>query len=437
MKDAYYHFADGGHPGGYRQEQIRVLEQAIQAKENWLVLGMPGMGVSNLLRFLVTRTDWGDRNVTFAYLDCDTLDDCLGSEAFFEEIACEFGNQLLPGKAGMDGQGYMRLKRYVLEIAIDLDPLDRLVVVADKTDSILGAADGYFYRKLKALTDLNKSVCLVFSASLPMLGAIDSEDLLFAGRRLVVGPFDKRDVVGAIREEGRRLGREFDPAEEKQLARLTGGHAGLLRALSSAAVEGGASLSEPGAVLVEQLLARADVEARCRRIWQALDAVQQATLATVAWEQPSPPAQDTLSWLHEFGLVNEYEGRWRLFSPIFARFVSTQPIGAMPLEPVTIVGTTTRLVHGKEIVASGKVYVGSREIDVSPLELRLIACLQRELRLYTKREIAEYIYFEEKGVVEDQQVEAQRIDDLVRRVRKRLGDQYIKTYRGRGYELLR
>ncbi len=430
MKKTYYHFADKGHPDGYRREQIQVLMQAIQAKENRLVFGMPGMGLSNLLRFLVTRTDWGDRNVIIAYLDCDTLDDCLDSDVFFGEIAREFSNQSPPDKAGEDVQGYARLKRYVLDIT--MDPLDRLVVVVDKTDPILGAADIRFYRKLKALTDLNKGVCYIFAANPRMLSAIDPENLLFAGRRLVVGPFNERDVVGAIREEERRLGREFDLTEEKQLARLTGGHAGLLRAISSAVAEGGASLSTPEIALVECLLARADVESRCRRIWQALDAVQQATLSMVANEQPGPLARDTLLWLHDFGLVNEREGEWRLFSPIFAGFVSTQSVSAFPLEPVTIVGPTTQIVDEREIVVAGKVYVGSREVDVTPLELRLIACLLREPRIYTKQEIVEYVYFEEQGVVEDQ-----RIEDLVRRVRRRLGDQYIKTHWGRGYEFLR
>jgi hypothetical protein len=434
-QDAYYRFADGRHPDSYRQEQIQTLKQAILAKENWLVLGLPGMGVSNLLRFLVTRTDWGDRSVIFAYLDCDTLDDCRDSDVFFAEIAREFSRQLPPGKAREDEQGYARLKRYVREVSVD--PLDRLAVVADKTDPILSAADSRFYRRLKALTDLNKSVCFVFADSPHMLSVIDPEELLFAGRRLVVGPFDERDVAGAIREEGRRLGREFDPAEEKQLARLTGGHAGLLRALSSAVVGGGVGLSEPDVALVERLLARADVEARCRRIWQALDAAQQATLSVVAKEQPGPLAQDTLLWLRDFGLVGEQQGEWRLFSPIFAGFVSTQPVSALPPEPVTIVGPTTHMVHGREIVVAGKVYVGSREVEVSPLELRLIACLLREPRLYTKEEIAEYVYFEDQGKIEDQRVEAQRIDDLVRRVRQRLGEQYIKTHRGRGYELVR
>jgi DNA-binding response OmpR family regulator len=83
-------------------------------------------------------------------------------------------------------------------------------------------------------------------------------------------------------------------------------------------------------------------------------------------------------------------------------------------------------------IIAGKVFKGSQEIHVAPLELRLIACLQPEPRIYTKQEIAEYVYFEEQGLVEDQ-----RIEGLVCRLRKKLGDRYIKTYRRRGYELLR
>lgn len=427
MKNSYHRFVDRRHPDDYRQEEIQALKRAIRAKENRLVLGIPNVGLSNLLRFLVTRADWGERNVTFAYVDCDALADCRDSEVFFAEIARQFCEQH-PGNKLEDVQGYEWLKRFVLEAGGD--PLDRLVVVANKTDKMLAAADAGFYRKLKALTDLNKCVCYIFAASSCMANVVDPEDLLFAGRRLIAGPFNRRDLAGAIVEEGQRLEKEFGPAEQKQLARLTGGHPGLLRAVSSAVVEEELDLLDLETSL-ERLLARGDVRSRCQRIWQALDPAQQATLHAIVSGQSDSGALDTLAWLQEFGLVDEYYGEHRLFSPIFAEFVAAQQVSTPPLEPVRIVGATTISANEQEIVLAGKVLKGNQEVHVAPLELRLIACLKREPRIYTKDEIARYVYYEEEGVVEDS-----RIEDLVCRVRNRLGTQYIKTHWGKGYEFL-
>jgi len=83
----YHQFTDRLHPLGYRQAEIEALQQAIRATETRLVLGLPDVGLSNLLRFLITRPEWGDRQVIFAYLDCDGLADCLDRELFFAEIA--------------------------------------------------------------------------------------------------------------------------------------------------------------------------------------------------------------------------------------------------------------------------------------------------------------------------------------------------------------
>jgi hypothetical protein len=430
MNDTYYRFADRWHPEDYRQEEIQDLRRAIRAKENRLVLGLPGMGLSNLLRFLVTRTDWGDRKVTFAYLDCNTLDNCQDYDEFFGEVAHEFYGQHPINGLEEGVRGYERLKRYVRRAPISR--WDRLVVVADEIDRMLAAADSAFYRKLRALTDLKKGVCYIFAVTPNTANQVDPEDLLFAGRRLSVGPLNKRDIVGAIREEGQRLEREFSLTKGEQLANLTGGHPGLLRSVSSAVIEEGLDLSQPEAILLERLLARADVQARCRKIWEALDSAQRATLHAIGHAQPVSPAQDILSWLHVFGLINEHQGQWRLFSPIFAGFVLRQQTDESFIEPISIVGSSTIFANGMEILVAGKVFKGNQEIHVAPLELRLIACLRREPRIYTKQEIAEYVYYKERAVVADQ-----RIEDLVRRVRKKLGDQYIKTYWGRGYEFLR
>jgi len=437
---AYHQYLDKGHPKDYRSEEVEALTKAVQAKENRLVLALPGMGVSNLLRFLVTGEDLFDREVTFAYVNCDGLDDCLDLDKLFEEIARQFYEQGLGNELEEGIRGYERLKRLLTRVGGD--PLGRVVVVVDQADRMLATADKIFYRKSKALADLNKRVCYILAASPSTADRGDPDNLLFAGRRLIVGRLNEQDCVSAITEEARRLGVEFGATAQVRLARLTGGHPGLLRAASSTIVNEklGWAISEKA--LVECLLAREDVQYRCQRIWRELNPAQQAALWFLAKGQPDSVAADTLAWLRDFGLVEDHEGEYRLFSPIFQRFVAAQDVSLepstqeMPLEPVRIDKPTSILRSGREITVAGKVFKSNQEVHVAPLELRLIACLKRERRIYTKDEIAAYVYYED---YEDQKrgVSDYRIENLVRQVRERLGDhRYIKTHWGQGYEFL-
>jgi hypothetical protein len=443
---AYHQYLDKGHPQDYRREEIKALARAIRARENRLVLGLPGMGVSNLLRFLVTREGLFERPVTFIYLDCDGLTGGPNFKVFYEEIARQLreqgpGNQL-EERVG----GYDRLKRILEQVGGD--PLSRVVIVVDQTDSIVRAADEAFYRELKTLTNLNKRVCYIFAASPSVADRVDPDNLLFAGRKLTVGRLNEWDCTGAIEEEARRLGTEFDPAMRDRLARLTGGHPGLLRAVSSAADEEGLDISDAEATWVERLSAREDVQDRCLKIWKELDLARQAGLRSIAEGQSGAVGADTLAWLQDFALVDEQGAAYRLFSPLFQRIVTTQevesePIPAKPLEsdtpatllkPIRIDGPTNTYWNDQEIVVAGKVFRGDQEVRVSQLELRLIACLKRERKVFSKEDIARYVYYDEAE--EGKGIPDSRIEDLVRRVRKRLGKQYIKAHWGQGYEFL-
>lgn len=426
---AYHQFLDRGHPDDYRQEEINLLVRAIRAKENRLVLALPGMGASNLLRFLVTRTHGLGGEINFAYLNCDALDDCLDIEGMFDAVADQLQEQGLGRPFPPSERGYQRFSRLITRSGGD--PLLRWVVVADQVDKLLGSADNTLYRKLKALTDLNKRLCYIFAASPRVAETIDPGNVLFAGRIMAVGPLNERDCADAIGEEARRLEVDFDPGLQQQLARLSGGHPGLLRAISSALAEKRQPLTliaEDN--LIEHLLALGSINYRCQKMWQELNLAQQTTLQFLANGRFEAASAESIVWLQRFGLVVERPGETRIFTPLFERFVTLQ---APPLELITIQGASTILKNGQHIVVAGKVLKGNREVRVAPLELKLIACLKRERRVYTKDEIAAYVFPDEH---EPGDPPDPRIENLVRQVRERLGKRYIKTVFGQGYEFL-
>src|SRR5262245_13410744 len=103
-----------------------MLLGAILARENRLVLGLPGIGVSNLLRFLVAKDGLFERDVIFAYLDCDTLAGDQTPKAFFDAIAAQLHDQGLNDQSARGEQGYRRLERLI--IGVEGDPSRRLAI---------------------------------------------------------------------------------------------------------------------------------------------------------------------------------------------------------------------------------------------------------------------------------------------------------------------
>jgi len=455
---SYYAFLDKGHPQDYRREESELLVQAIKARENRLVLSLPDMGVSNLLRCLVTRTvHLFEHGVVFVYINCNTLDGNSNADAFFEAIAAELRDQGCGDTSESTAGSYQRLKRLVSRI--DGEPAFRVAIVVDEADALLEIVDHAFYRRLEALTGLNKRLCYIFAAGARLESYIDPHNLLFAGRKLPVGRLNERDCHSAILAEARRLEVEFDAAQQARLARLSSGHPGLLRSISSAAVLGKLSVWESEVEAVERLLTRDDISDRCQKLYDALTPDQQTALMLIASRQSDSIPSGILVWLQEFGLVEPHEETYRLFSPIFERFVLAQntarfsdgatstlnaaaigqsrtvaeapkpaAISKASRSSVTIEGPTFNK-HG--IIVAGKVLQEHTEVHVTRHQLRLIDFLLREQKICPKDLIAAYVYSEESGEVADQ-----RIETLVKQVRKKLGEEYVKTHWGQGYEFV-
>jgi len=431
VSQSYHAFLDRNHPDDYRREEVTALVRAIHARENRLIIGLPGVGASNLLRFLVVRRSLVKtlaRNVagkpiivTFAYAPCETLGDPHDLPALFDDIAGQLQAQGL-ADAPDGSHGYERLRR--LLGGMEGDQWARVVIVIDNADVMLADADETFYANLKGLTNINKRVCFFMGVEALMSERVDPQGLLFAGRRLHVGCLNERDFTAAVGEEAERLGTTFDAEQRARLMALLGGHPGMLRAVSTAVVDASLSLLDPEETLLAALLRRDDVTRRCLRLWNGLGPAEQAALKRAA-EGRKPDIRLSTDWpaLRQFGLIEGEPPRLR--SSLLRAFIKAlEPA----LEPVWIEYPVYD-EHG--IIVSGVVKRGGRPVKVSPNELKLIACLAREPRLFTKDEVWQYVYYEYYR--NGEAVSDAAVDNLVTDVRHRLGHKdYIKAYYRQG-----
>jgi len=125
-----------------------------------------------------------------------------------------------------------------------------------------------------------------------------------------------------------------------------------------------------------------------------------------------------------------------------------QPTRLQPGDVVTICGYTLTYQTGEDTVAlvapstvvvdpaRAAAWVDGARVELSALELRLLTLLERRAgTVVTKDEIAAYLWPSEQGDVSDE-----RIEQLISRVRRKLGERragprHLTTIRGVGYRL--
>jgi DNA-binding winged helix-turn-helix (wHTH) protein len=433
-----------GRPDDYRREEIKALAQAVRRRESWLVSGMPGAGVSNLLGFLVSQKALVEAlagepvKISFAFVDSQALPDPNNRDAFFDEIARQFSEQW-PGIAKKRIRGYERLKHLLSNLGGD--DWQRFVVVVDNADLLVEKAGEIFYRNLRALYNFNHRICFIFGVKPLTADEIDPPDpkgsdrVIFAGHTLIVGWFNDRDFDRVVNEEEQSRAITFDAAERKQLSRLTGHHPGLLKEIATMASQERSDLAKANKQLVKKLLEQRKVKDHCQRLWHSLWPRHQIALRALAvGGKADIIAKDTLGWLENYQLLKKQRGARQIFSSVFQQFATDQNTG---LERIRIEGRKEeKCKNGQYVISAGKVIQGHREVRVSRLELRLIDCLARAPGVHTKEEILAYVYCGEAEIrysAKDDRFS--RIDNLVGRVRKRLGnDSHIITHWGVGFE---
>ena len=209
-----------------------------------------------------------------------------------------------------------------------------LILVLDDCDDLLAHVAPVFFSDLRGLRD-NYKVRLVYLTLTRREPAFLREDtpefeelfeLLSApGHTIAVAPYVETDAVLMLRRLAARQvpPRPLTEFEAKRLVSLAGGHAGLLRSMFFATQYNSelaaAAISPEGWT---RLAEHADVEGECRKIWDSLEAEEQADLGRIVLGQT--PSADGLRRLERRGLVKLHLNRpSEIFAPVFERCVTS------------------------------------------------------------------------------------------------------------------
>lgn len=431
-------------PANYREREIAQIAAWIDAGESGLVVGLSGAGKSNVLGFVAhrplplsspqARGTKGEAPLR-PLLDLNGLPEPT-STAFLRRLLAALDDAAmarLPAEAmerlrAMLDRGLAQTDAFLLgrgvEAALAL-VCDEMKICAtilmDRFDVALERFDAPFFNNLRAWRDAHKTRLTYVVAARrdwpdwPNLPTLSEFTDLIAGRTCWVGALSPDDLRWNLE---RFAGKKPTKKIVEQMTELSGGHAGLLKALWAAQ----AARQDEGP---DEWLKHSGVRRQCQELWDDLPALVQESLR--AWHAGGVMPPSIQHFLVNAGLLVRDESQLRFTSSVLAAFAHEQA-GAS--------GGALR-----RDAATGQVYCGSTKLSVAltPQEDRLLAYLLAHPRqVCDKDALAEAIWPDEvrvEGVRDD------RLAQLVRRLRDKVepdphSPRYIVPVWGRGYRLI-
>ncbi len=436
----------------YRSIETRQVMDWIRAGQCGSIIGMRGAGKSNFLGFLfrndVRHLYLGRNQTNFLLILVNLLSlvEC-NSWGFYELLLTTLLDQLHPPQ--IKSQALKEISTLHREVVHARDMLTaqrafergvailcrssarRLVLFFDEFDAAFRNLDPSLFRVLRATRDAYKdqiSYVVVTTCDLARLrdDGIDEVEHFYrlVGRNVCgLGPYikaDAREMLTCLREQRTIKSNEKD---SEQLIELSGGHAGLLKAIVSLlwGSQYAGDLDELNKSINEEPI----VLRECRKVWDGLAEDERAALSSLANEEPVN--QQVENWLKFRGILLKTNSS-KLFSPLFKTFVQKQ---APPATKGTLVRRSPRLVQ----------IDGRRIMTLTELEFEALCYLyEHRDQVCTKEDLIHAVYRQQYGMRQGDLTDAM-LQTLISRLREKIElerahPRYVITVRGEGYRFV-
>ncbi len=350
------------YPSTYRAREMGILTHWIQAGESGAVVGLAGVGKSNLLGFLchcseiVIASPSRGRSIGLApiLVDLNNLPD--NDPSTFYRVVLRSLYEARAQLAAVEQSLPTAVQELYRKVEGRTDPFlsqsalrevlgsfkengARLVLVMDPFDQFCQTAATQVLDTLRGLRDSFKATLSYIVGLRQELAYLrDPVELgelyeILDTHVCRVGPMECEDARWVISQVEDGMGCSFTDEQAGQLIDLTGGYPALLRTASLWLAQ--ASPMPDAAAWKEQLLARPAMQSRLEEMWQGLTGEEQAALSVLCTALSSPSEQErqksiaqvegkhrrALDRLQARRLCDETNAGWRIF-PLFAAFVA-------------------------------------------------------------------------------------------------------------------
>lgn len=411
-----YFYKEASFPADYRAAQVGQVMRALYRLRSIAIVGLAGMGKSNVARFIVSHPQVPTSYLraradalTFLHVDCAGLARSDEAGLLYELIG-------QASRAGITPAGHRSplaaddLRAAWRDCILGLDPARGLAVIFDYFDEIAGHPDRGFYNYLAHLRNLRPQANLAYVFVTRRLPRQLSELQELLDDPCFIGPLNGSDALASIGRDEARLDVVFTPAERDALRACTGGHPGLLKNACELAASRQVDLGLPQAEVTPQLLASTKVRSLCAELWADLTPEEQALLGRIAdGATPAFVPPD----LERYGILAGAAGgagqprRLRIFSPLFEQWVRQALPSTSGVVRISAVPPNQALIE-----APG----GEARVPLTPKLFALLSALSEARdRVLSSDEIIGRVYPNEEAGVSDA-----ALSQLVKRLRDTL-----------------
>ncbi len=339
-------------PPDYRKEIIPLIMERLKKGESCFIVGVSGTGKSNLFRCLRSQEAQerylADQPGSYAFIWADTnaLAGELSAFHLYELILYnlqkwteESGQpdnvlafiqglheKVVVAESRVLAQRHVETAlRYLFNYIENFHP----VLLFDEFEPIARELDFQFFRSLRWLRDEFKYRLNYVMAAHRTPMAIREEFFvqgepfyeLLAANILGLKPYNPDDTKFMIAELSSRYQFELSPTQQASIAKVSGGHGGLIAAIFK--IHRGHSLPHHEGSQLQQLLGYDAVIGECRKIWNSLEAQEQDVLLQLFRGEPAINNPVALDNLTAKGIaIKDTSGRPAIFSPLFEKFLN-------------------------------------------------------------------------------------------------------------------
>lgn len=328
----------------YRRDEIGLILDCAYRGESLCLIGVAGVGKSNVINYLRHQRQWADRSnpdmsdILFAIGDMRTWKGTPASlwqlmDSALRETATDLAPTFQDNRVvsiSEEERGLHRLRARLTwacqEIGI------KVMFVLDDADLMFSKGPPEMLEQLNALRSEGKRGLLsflIFTKRLPhVLGkSFDLEHNskffdLFRHNQFALAPYSPVDARQMLKHLNTTVLSPLSSGELPRIQELAGGHARLLRILFDLWIQEG---PPPGNSAEDYLLNKPSVRQECERIWRGLHPQEQKIALVVAQSMHAAEHAPTVHHLVRRGLLVEQgsSGQLAWFSPLMGRFLNT------------------------------------------------------------------------------------------------------------------
>ena len=290
-----YDFKEAQLGKDFAKEKLADFKELIEDGKSFVILSMPGVGVSYFLRYLACQ-DWA----YFIHVDLYSLP-ALTKHEFYKLLFHQLG-----GKGGTKSaeQLFSEAKQILSNLSKNQT---KVVLIFSRFDQLKKEFDNQFFSNIQSLTSLTPGkIVLIFTSTKPLTElsteTLTGGNLNFFSESLYFKPYSEDDIRKLITLEPPR----FTPPEIlDKLIKLSGGHNQLLQILRRSQKQQNLQLDQFVKLQVKGLI-------------DYLDYHQRKTLQKIALGKK---VEEVDEYLLGVGMVKKTDSKFVLFTPLLSEYI--------------------------------------------------------------------------------------------------------------------